>query len=256
MWRGLNYVFGKFGKAPSGAGASGILFDYDDLGGSDDPNVPILDPVTVVAPAPNQPVYDWDEWFRANLPFYNGNVQIPYYDLGDWTASPPLPAVALGDCTWLSCPIFDNPGDPDGEDPYSGSTAADRALCMDYPIKCATAVLPDREKATTAASALASKAGVLPHDNIFDAIRHALWSALMDRDIGGDLAKAFGDAHEPLSWPSVLEHMSSCQDQYNNAVGRSIGQSVSPTATDDEVLQAVMNAASSGQLKAFPYRCW
>ena len=56
-----------------------------------------------------------------------------------------------------------------------------------------------------------------------DAFRHALWSALLARDIGAYYAKLFTDAHESETLPRhALEKQ---MDLHNNAIGYSTGYS-------------------------------
>lgn len=57
-------------------------------------------------------------------------------------------------------------------------------------------------------------------DNIYDARRHALWSALMAQEFGQEEAHWWGDTHE--KYRPADEAPSVCMDLHNNSVGRSI----------------------------------
>src|SRR5205807_7829250 len=67
--------------------------------------------------------------------------------------------------------------------------------------------------------------GVVPHNNIYDAYRHAYWSAAMMQAFGDPYATLWGNAHEWLPADQITQQstLESCQDLHNNAVGRYIG---------------------------------
>lgn len=58
-----------------------------------------------------------------------------------------------------------------------------------------------------------------------DAFRHAYWNALMTNDIGSNKAELFANAHESETPDGIDKTM----DLYNNAQGRSIGQTWNPS---------------------------
>jgi len=99
------------------------------------------------------------------------------------------------------------------------------------------------------------------HNGRGDAFRHAYWSALMTRNAGLQAAKKFGYAHEAvppgdgrhsvivgkgstLTQPRAEREM----DEFNNAVGRSIGVQNS-AATDEHLAVLVDQALKTGRLR-------
>jgi hypothetical protein len=77
-----------------------------------------------------------------------------------------------------------------------------------------------------------------------DALRHAMWNALMAQDIGPDEAKKFADAHEWDSDSRIETEM----DFWNNRVGRKIG-AANPDATISELMDLVEEAFLNGELR-------
>jgi len=102
------------------------------------------------------------------------------------------------------------------------------------------------------------------HNGRGDAFRHAYWSALMTREVGLQMARQYGYAHEAvppgdgvqrvivgsgemLTQPKREREM----DQFNNAAGRTIGE----TNKDDDdraLADLVDQALKSGQLQLAP----
>ena len=77
-----------------------------------------------------------------------------------------------------------------------------------------------------------------------DAYRHALWNAVMTRELGEDFTRAFTNAHEGVPGnPADKEAM----DLYNNEVGRNIAMQ-HPDANDQELAELVMDALNDGRL--------
>lgn len=109
-----------------------------------------------------------------------------------------------------------------------------------------------RKKALDRAYDAAAAAGTLPHNNIYDAIRHSYWSAMLTRDMGRLRAKAWADAHEYTS----TSHEETCMDQFNNEVGRRIATQLGAgygAPNDDALWQAVLNSTSL--MEPNPFDC-
>jgi hypothetical protein len=248
-------MFARLGSDPASTSphsatpsTAGPRFDYGDPG---DPA--ILDPIDVVG---QQTSPDFSTFFYSQ---FGWNGAGGSYSIGDWYAQfvPPPAFAGLNqpECSdAYGCAALD--GDLLGDQPG----LKDFVTCGHHPIDCAKYVKPDADKAKSAASKLATQAQAQgkgngsAHNNIFDAIRHAFWSALMARDIGQDEAKEFGDAHEdPVTYQERLE---TCQDLANNSIGRGIGSRFAKDASDSDVLAAVVEAAQAGQLVSFPYQCF
>lgn len=77
-----------------------------------------------------------------------------------------------------------------------------------------------------------------------DAFRHAFWNCLMNKSIGSDMAKRWGDAHESgvPNNPPLKEAM----DLFNNRIGRGI--SITSTV-GDEAPNKVREAVREGRLR-------
>lgn len=90
--------------------------------------------------------------------------------------------------------------------------------------------------------------GSSTHNNEFDAMRHALWSALLTLALGADGAEAWTDAHEwgPLDPDEV------CMDQHNNSVGRQIAFEVGGGVSDEELEDHVRDARDQRRLQLSP----
>lgn len=135
---------------------------------------------------------------------------------------------------------------PDGIDQaeYEKLNRAEKWLCTLSPIDCGHVIVSGHE-ASEWAREQTPELLTAEEDNSRDALRHTLWQALLTRLISGDRAKAWGDAHETSS----TKPMSTCMDQWNNAVGRTIG------AGWGNVWGGVLTARSNGQLKEAPFSC-
>lgn len=57
-------------------------------------------------------------------------------------------------------------------------------------------------------------------DNKWDAMRHAMWNAVMTRTMGTSAAEAWVTAHESANPPN---DGAGCMDLFNNAAGRAVG---------------------------------
>ncbi len=89
------------------------------------------------------------------------------------------------------------------------------------------------------------------HNNTPDAFRHALWSALITKELGEYWAKTYTDAHEAYPENPKEEFE---MDQYNNGVGREIGKQFidDEDATWYDVVEAVQKAFDAGKLQEKP----
>lgn len=74
-------------------------------------------------------------------------------------------------------------------------------------------------------------------DNIYDAYRHAAWSAALTISFNNPLA-AF-EWTEAREWSS-RQAESTCMDRYNNAIGREIGVALGPSASWVDIKAAVL----------------
>ncbi|MCI7402280.1 MAG: leucine-rich repeat protein, partial [Christensenella sp.] len=86
--------------------------------------------------------------------------------------------------------------------------------------------------------------------NSHDAFRHACWNAMMVKEIGFDLAKAFADAHEtePDSTDPLYE-LDLEMDLYNN-IGRDLALNFGSLSQED-LAKKIMNKVSFGHMKIF-----
>jgi hypothetical protein len=121
---------------------------------------------------------------------------------------------------------------------------AEKWLCVLNPNECAAVIVGGHEASVWARDQTPELLGA-EGDNKRDALRHALWQAILTRLIGSTRAAAWGNAHETSS----LNPMSTCMDQWNNAVGRSIG------AASGNVYTGVLTAWNNEQLKGAPFSC-
>ena len=86
--------------------------------------------------------------------------------------------------------------------------------------------------------------GKFANDGHQDAVRHALWNAVMTKEFGADGTEAYGTAHEmSLINPAAREAM----DLHNNRVGRQIALA-HPDATREEIEGHVLEALRNGEL--------
>lgn len=128
--------------------------------------------------------------------------------------------------------------------PWSGLTKKEKMFVINNPVP-AKAFYDNANKAQQAVSSLPGQ-----HNGQADAIRHAYWSALNARDYG-DLAKQYGDAHEDNPSQPLNEKQ---MDLHNNEVGYQIGKegkgdAVTPSWTDSQIHNAVMDAYNNGKLQ-------
>jgi hypothetical protein len=114
-------------------------------------------------------------------------------------------------------------------------------------IKNPVAAIFANEAANAAIASTAKKyPGVAPHNNEADAYRHAVWSHLMTRGIGPELAKKFGDAHEMAgsSTSGAGPNSERLMDLHNNQVGRQL---------PNDQGQALKEALEKGYLRKRPF---
>ncbi|MEO7355321.1 MAG: hypothetical protein ABIZ70_13330 [Gemmatimonadales bacterium] len=83
-----------------------------------------------------------------------------------------------------------------------------------------------------------------PEDNIYDAYRHAIWSALIAQEFGQSEAQWWGDTHEKYQPASTADAV--CMDLHNNSVGRSVAASFAGAYHNlFEVEAAIVSSSSS-----------
>lgn len=135
---------------------------------------------------------------------------------------------------------------PDGIDQaeYEKLNRAEKWLCVLSRYECA-AVITSGHEASVWARNQTPELGDAEGDNKRDALRHAVWQALLTRLTNSDRAKAWGDAHESNS----TNPLATCMDQWNNAVGRTIGR------RSGNVYAGVLTAWGNGALKGAPFSC-
>ena len=90
--------------------------------------------------------------------------------------------------------------------------------------------------------------GAVLRNDTADAFRHALWSFLMTRELGPEMAKRFGDAHE-ISRPNPDDER--LMDLYNNHVGRvlALDSKNKGRPAEDVIIEAIRNR----QLQTLPF---
>ena len=90
--------------------------------------------------------------------------------------------------------------------------------------------------------------GAVLRNDTADAFRHALWSFLMTRELGPEMAKRFGDAHE-ISEPNPGGER--LMDLYNNHMGRVLA--LDPRNKGRPAEDVIMEAIRNGQLQTRPF---
>jgi RHS repeat-associated protein len=165
-----------------------------------------------------------------------------WYDpqTGRWTSEDPVSF--FGDPSNLYRYGNDNPvsaTDPDGMAPEWVTWAMN-------PIDALRIWWWIRDRAAELARRLASDLGCagISHNGPEDALRHALWNALMAQYLGPDEAKKFADAHERPGGNADERAM----DLWNNVVGRSIG-AANRNADEGTIVSLVAQAYLGGQLR-------
>ena len=91
--------------------------------------------------------------------------------------------------------------------------------------------------------------GVVLRNNPADAFRHALWSFQMTRELGPEMAKRFGDAHE-ISRPNPDGER--LMDLYNNHMGRVLA--LDPRNKGRPAEDVIMEAIRNGKLQTRTFR--
>ena len=91
--------------------------------------------------------------------------------------------------------------------------------------------------------------GVVLRNNPADAFRHALWGFLMTRELGPEMAKRFGDAHE-ISKPNPDGER--LMDLYNNHMGRVLA--LDPKNKGRPAEDVIMEAIRNRQLQTRTFR--
>ncbi len=130
--------------------------------------------------------------------------------------------------------------DPDGNNDF------EIKLAVKHPYS-AIKVYSNAQKASSYAEKNATRLGGGLRNGRADAARHTYWNALNARDLGGQIAKKFGDAHEKGPNNPGEKMM----DLKNNSVGRVIGES-NPDATDEQLQGLVDDALNNGELQETP----
>lgn len=183
--------------------------------------------------------------------------------------------ITYGLCTETNDPCIDgnigecvphssvtDPNAPPAEPPsgvsqtdYERLNDAEKKLCWAFPLECImTLVSANRAIEWARSSALADGApSTALHNDKYDAMRHALWQAMVTRDFGSAYAKMWGDAHEAGANNPPEER---CMDQFNNQVGRSIASQY-PGSQNWQLEGYVYNAATSSppQTQNAPFTC-
>lgn len=90
--------------------------------------------------------------------------------------------------------------------------------------------------------------GAVLRNDTADAFRHALWSFLMTRELGPEMAKRFGDAHE-ISKPNPDDER--LMDLYNNHMGRVLA--LDPRNKGRPAEDVILEAIRNGQLQTLPF---
>ena len=103
------------------------------------------------------------------------------------------------------------------QDIYNNLNDAEKKLAMEHPLEAIQVAL-NAKAAEDLADHYFKDNGV--HNGLNDACRHMIWSAYNCLDIGYELAKEFGDAHEMDPKQSLEEKE---MDEYNNNLGYNIG---------------------------------
>ncbi len=80
-----------------------------------------------------------------------------------------------------------------------------------------------------------------------DAYRHALWNAMMVRELGVERAKQFGDAHEDFEGNDSAEKT---MDLYNNEIGRRLG--ADPANAGKDLREIIKEALKKVELMTAP----
>ena len=91
--------------------------------------------------------------------------------------------------------------------------------------------------------------GTVLRNDTADAFRHALWSFLMTRELGPEMAKRFGDDHE-ISEPNPDDER--LMDLYNNHMGRVLA--LDPRNKGRPAKDVILEPIRNGQLQTRPFR--
>lgn len=179
---------------------------------------------------------------RHNIIAYCCNRPINYFDPdGKWLLFASMCAL-LGGIFYVDHKIAN----------MSGLTEAEKLVARAHPIEAAIA-----KNASDVAGELTNKywgANATNYDaTTANAFKHAVWNALMTRDLGSSMAYDFATAHEypyygdmsPYQmWYDasivITIHDGTVMDLINNERGRMVGQSVPFYYSNDQVAQAVI----------------
>lgn len=138
-----------------------------------------------------------------------------------------------------------NPSEPETQPPPPEPTdslaqeklnAKETALCLLNPSECGIYMAAANEAIAWANSEAVANNAWPAHNNMYDAYRHAYWSALLTKRMGSAArAQTWTDAHE---WNSrnVYE---TCMDQDNNNAGRYIFSQLPSNSTDNDIKTAI-----------------
>ena len=132
-----------------------------------------------------------------------------------------------------------------------GPNDSERNLARAYPLKANKA-----KQLSDSASALTDVywgQNATDYDaTLANAFKHAVWNALMVRDMGYDMANKFATAHEAEYYGdngpyelwynkvTITLHQATVMDLNNNERGRAIGQNIPFYYSDDQVAQVVL----------------
>jgi RHS repeat-associated protein len=85
------------------------------------------------------------------------------------------------------------------------------------------------------------------HNGKADAYRHALWNAIMIKELGSDWTKSFADAHEDFEGNPKEEKQ---MDIYNNQQGREIGEQYLDSKYNwEDIAATIKQALEDGKLQ-------
>jgi hypothetical protein len=135
---------------------------------------------------------------------------------------------------------------------WDALTPSEKLLCVGYP-KQALAVLSAKNKAI---SYTRQNYGTTVDGSKANAFQHAIWNALMARDIGSSLASSFATAHEDLpeerlkkTYNGFTGYEHKAMDLHNNAKGRECVRWYDFFASDKTLIERVQQKLQNGEMK-------
>ncbi|MBO6523243.1 MAG: hypothetical protein JJ971_05410 [Balneolaceae bacterium] len=185
------------------------------------------------------PIYEWDcSGGGSSNPSWNWPTDDG--DKSGGSGSGGIEENTKTDCNPLELYLC---GPPSGVpvDVYDRLTVEEKKLCWQNPTRCIGVYNLSIEAFEWAASVHTSGA----HNGTQDALRHAMWNALMTYDYDKEYAKKWGDAHESGS----SDPRETIMDLYNNSVGREIGEELkNQNEPRNNLKEAILNASRNGEL--------